>query len=185
VPNSTVSGLLYVGIPVVSSATAAVIAHKLGRRAALSDIQNEALVTRYESLVAPLRALLIDTQVATYCMGLPLTGRQRRKEAWKRLRERRVWSAIRALFQEVQYDRPRPGIEYGAPFPLGQVGALIRAHPSSAGPKLFSLLADAERSRGEYPQADEEELTREEFALHVHICRLHDKLHRLLFPSDT
>lgn len=149
--------------------------------------RKERLGERFTRVYAPLRALLLDTHVATWRSPRRPYLRERRKQAWKS-----IWRlppnplrALRDLFDK-DYSSST-GIEYGDPMPLEQITALATANVDVTDPELLRLIQWAQRERledrGTGRDDDPEYLSDSELRLLDYILDEYERLANKVVPK--
>lgn len=160
-------------------ATAYAAGRRIGYKQARRELNQEREARRFSEIYAPVRRFLITCHITTVTgRGAPHL-RQRVRNAWELLVERRLRASWRALF-----DRQEMGtlgeVEYGSPFPLQKINAHLKGREQWADATLINLLNLANRAQYE-DQPREDELTAADLALLDHVCEQHDLLaHRFV-----
>lgn len=139
-------------------------------------LNNDRRKARFEKIYAPAFALFLTRHITTASGALTPHFRQRFREAAKALKQGRFLFACRALVDK-QYLEELGEVEYGKPFPLSEITALVNNHSRFADSRLGLLVEKANRAKYEEPNPDRL-LTNAELKLFYHVVHEYQLLSR-------
>lgn len=147
--------------------------------------RTERLNARFTRIYAPLRALLLDTHIATWSGVMRPYFAQRRRHAWKS-----IWAlpphplrALRDLFDK--RISSSTGVEFGY-FPLNEIDAIVVANVEVADRELIGLIHWLRREQEEASRfegdIDPEDISDLQLKLRDHILDEYERLARRFVP---
>lgn len=155
--------------------------YRRGLKRGRDALSNELLRKRFELLYAPMFSLFLTRHVTSAKAVLAAYSKQRLKNAFAEASRGHFVRAIKALVDRKE-TKETAEVEFGGPFPLDQIHAILSGHESYADEQLLDWITRADRSR--YEESDEDGLTDSEYGLFRHIAATHSRLNRRLFPND-
>ncbi len=171
----TVVGAVTAVLALLAAAFAAGV--RRGRETAIRALNDQRRRAKFERIYAPAYALFLTRHITT-CTGraAPYFGQRLKNAAERLLEERRPVKAIKALFDEQEFEETGE-VEYGGDFPLNEITELVERNSKYADGELGLLVARANRAKyEEYEGRDL--LTKPELQLFYHIADEHKRMCR-------